>query len=67
MAYIKVAGAAALLLLVVSCAYNQPANSYEMSQLAAKASPAPMDGGRRIARQDCTKPVMADHGNLLCK
>jgi hypothetical protein len=62
----KVGAAAALLLLVASCAYDR-ADSYEMTRLAASKSVAPMDGSRRIAQQDCTKPVTVDRGTLLCR
>jgi hypothetical protein len=67
MAYLKVGAAAALLLLVVSCAYDQHADSYALSELAASEATAPMDGSRRIAQQDCTRPVTVDRGNLLCR
>ena len=67
MTYFKVGAAAALLLLVVSCAYDRAPDSYEMSRLASSDATAPMDGSRRVAQQDCTRPVTVDRGNLLCR
>jgi hypothetical protein len=67
MAYFKIGAVAALLLLVVSCAYDRAPDSYALSQLAASEGPAPMDGSRRVAQQDCTRPVTVDRGNRLCR
>jgi hypothetical protein len=63
----RTAAAVIGLLSIVSCASDQPTDSYEMSRLAAASAPAPMDASRRIAKQDCTRSVVTDRGNLLCE
>ncbi len=73
MAYFRACAAISVLLLVASCAYDHATGAYGMSQGSASTSvyapdrPAPMDESRRIAKEDCTRPVTVDRGNLLCR
>jgi hypothetical protein len=43
-------------------AQSNASDAYSM-----KPNPAPMDPGRKISEQDCTKPIVSDRGNLRCK
>lgn len=69
------AAALILALATASCATNggSPGASYGMAgrsagnPAAGSASPPPMDPARKIAEQDCSKPVALDQGNLRCE
>jgi hypothetical protein len=40
----------------------------DMNASAGASAPAPkMDGKRKVAEQDCSKPIALDQGNLRCK
>jgi hypothetical protein len=73
MTYFRGGAAIAVLLLVVSCANDPTSDPYALPSFAAATSEyrlntaPPMDPSRTIAREDCTKPVTVDRGNLLCK
>ena len=73
MAHIKAGAAIIFLICTASCANYETTDSYGMprtsmsSSTYAREKPAPMDASRKIAKQDCTKPVVVDHGNLLCR
>jgi len=73
MTLVRTVGALAVLVSTVSCADNGVTDSYGMPRISRESSiyepskPAPMDPNRKIAGQDCTKPVVVDQGNLLCK
>lgn len=43
------------------------AGRYAGNPAAGSAPPPPMDPARKIAEQDCSKPVAVDQGNLRCK
>ena len=44
-----------------------PAQSNASDAYSMKPNPTPMDPGRKISEQDCTKPIVLDRGNLRCK
>lgn len=75
MAYCTAAAALILALATASCATNggAPGASYGMAgrsvgnPATGSASPLAMDPQRKIAEQDCSKPVALDQGNLRCK
>jgi hypothetical protein len=57
-----------LLVAAASCATERRDSSYGMSATySAARQPAPLDTARTIAEQDCTKPIVLDRGNLLCR
>jgi hypothetical protein len=62
---------AIVLLLVVaaaSCATERQYSSYGMGvTYSAAGRSAPLDPARTVAEQDCTKPIVLDRGNLLCR
>ena len=62
---------AIVLLLVVaaaSCTTERQYSSYGMSAgYPAAATPAPLDPARSVAEQECTKAIVRDRGNLLCR
>ena len=62
---------AIVLLLVVaaaSCATQGRDSSYGMGvTYSAAGRSAPLDPARIVAEQDCTRPVVLDRGNLLCR
>jgi len=73
MAYFRIGAAIVFLVCIASCASNEATDLYGMprtsmsSSMYARDKPAPMDASRRVAKADCTKPVVVDHGNLLCR
>src|SRR3989449_7181084 len=57
-----------LLVTAASCTTERQYSSYGMSAgYPAAATPAQLDAARSVAEQDCTKPIMLDRGNLLCR
>jgi len=57
-----------LLVTAASCTTERQYSSYGMSAgYPAAATPAPLDAARSVAEQDCTKPIVLDRGNLLCR
>ena len=57
-----------LLVTAASCTTERQYSSYGMSAGdPAAATPAPLDSARSVAEQDCTKPIVLDRGNLLCR
>ena len=57
-----------LLVAAASCTTERQYSSYGMSVTYSAASqPAPLDPARTVAEQDCTKPIVLDRGNLLCR
>jgi hypothetical protein len=67
------AGAAILLVCgTVSCASDDSSGRYSMSSRGAgidipAGKPVPMDLARKVAEQDCSRPVDFFLGNLRCK
>ena len=53
------------------CAGNDTAGGYGMpsvmSDTYATAKPLPMEPSRTINEQDCSKEIVFDRGNILCK
>lgn len=73
MTLVRTVAAIAVLVSTASCADNGMTDSYGMPRISRESSiyerskPGPMDPTRKIDEQDCTKPVVVDQGNLLCK
>ncbi|HXZ50939.1 MAG TPA: hypothetical protein VEH51_02985 [Burkholderiales bacterium] len=70
MAYIRTCAALIVLLGTASCAFDR-AERYNMSatsqtSIYARDKPAPMDQSVPVAKQDCSRPVTLDRGNLYC-
>jgi hypothetical protein len=57
----------------VSCAKSASTPEYRMPSSAASdpsyvtSEPPPLDPNRKIAEQDCSKPIELDKGNIRCK
>lgn len=69
----RVAAAAILLLLASACATKEPpeleyraVDRNPPKPQVAFAKPPPMDPARKVAAQDCSKPVTEGSGNLRC-
>ena len=57
-----------LLVTAASCTTERQYSSYGMSAgYPAAATPAPLDSARSVAEQECTKAIVRDRGNLLCR
>ena len=73
MAHCTPAAAIVLVICTASCASSNSPGGYGMSGSTAGATTyttfaaAPMDPNRKVAEQDCSKPVELDRGNLRCK
>ena len=65
---IKLAVATVAFTLLAGCATEE--RGYGMSYAGARPStvsaPA-MDPNRKVAEQDCSKPIETDRGNVLCR
>jgi hypothetical protein len=47
---------------------NSGARDQDMNASAGASAAAPkMDAKRKVAEQDCSKPIVLDQGNLRCK
>jgi len=70
MAHFKAASAIFLISCTASCANSEP-GGYGMPSVTADsyatAKQLPLDPSRRIAEQDCSKPIDFDRGNVLCR
>ena len=72
MVHFKTAAAIVLIGSTVSCASSESAAGYERSRRAAtnaelSSRPAPPDPSRKVAEQDCSKPIDLYGGNIRCK
>lgn len=72
MADFKSAVAILLIGSTVGCAGGPPSAGYERSRSAAanaesRSKPAPLDPSRKVAEQDCSKPIDFYLGNIRCK
>jgi hypothetical protein len=70
MSYIKTGAAMVLVCGIASCASGRSSEDYRMSVTseAYVTSRAPrLDRDRKVAEQDCSKPVDLFRGNLRCK
>jgi hypothetical protein len=73
MTYLKTGAVIVLLLGTASCASNETSYNYGLSdgfvtvgEHYASGIP-PMDPGRRVSEQDCSRPFAFDGGNLRCR
>jgi hypothetical protein len=47
---------------------NSGARDQDMNASAGASAPAPkMDAKRKVAEQDCSKPIALDQGNIRCR
>ena len=73
MAYLKAGAAIVFLLGTASCASNETSPNYGSSDGLVTvgeyyaAGAAPMDPGRKVSEQDCSRPFVFDGGNLRCR
>ena len=66
----KIAVAIVLVSSTVSCTTSGPSAGSERARMRSenvRLQPGPMDPERKIAEQDCSKPVDLNRGNLRCK
>ncbi len=65
-------GLALALTLAAACSSDPARDSYGMGRSAASPTQAvtaapPMDPGRKVSEQDCSRPLDLSAGNLRCK
>src|SRR5262245_48014149 len=58
--------AALVLVLAAGCAQDALAQAGSSGSQDYGTNPPPMDPTRKVSRQDCTRTIQMDGGNLLC-
>jgi hypothetical protein len=69
MMHFKAVAGVVLIGCTVSCASSGPSDVMPgvVSDTYATVKAAPLDATRKIAEQDCSKPIDFDRGNILCR